>query len=125
MDGTQGPLTLTPPGDPDIRGLTADSRDVRPGFLFAALAGSRVDGRGFVDDAVARGAVAVLTDDPTRVAALTHPAPPLRLIFDANPRRRLAPMASRFYPPQPELLPPPPPTHPTTPLPALTRHIHP
>src|SRR5712671_675093 len=69
MDGTQGPLILTPPGDPDIRGLTADSRDVRPGFLFAALAGSRVDGRGFVDDAVARGAVAVLTDDPARFYA--------------------------------------------------------
>ena len=69
MDGAQGPLTLTPPGNPDIRGLTADSRDVRPGFLFAALAGSRADGRGFVDDAVARGAVAVLTDDPARFAA--------------------------------------------------------
>ncbi len=104
MDGTQGPLTLTPPGDPDIRGLTADSRDVRPGFLFAALAGSRVDGRGFVDDAVARGAVAVLTDDPTRVAALTQRSPPVRVIFDANPRRRLARMASRFYAPQPEVL---------------------
>ncbi len=104
MDGTQGPLILTPPGDPDIRGLTADSRDVRPGFLFAALAGSRVDGRGFVDDAVARGAVAVLTDDPARFAALTQRAPPVRVIFDTNPRRRLARMASRFYAPQPEML---------------------
>ena len=37
MDGTQGPLTFKPAGDLDIRGLTADSRLVKPGFLFAAL----------------------------------------------------------------------------------------
>src|SRR5579864_7699577 len=104
MDGAQGPLTLSPPGNPDIRGLTADSRDVRPGFLFAALPGSRVDGRGFVDDAVGRGAVAVLTDDPARFAALTQRAPPVCVIFDANPRRRLARMAARFYAPQPDTL---------------------
>src|SRR5258708_12532401 len=104
MAGPQRPITLRPPGAPALRALAADSRDVRPGFLFAALAGSRVDGRGFVDDAVARGAVAVLTDDPTRVAALTQRAPPVRVIFDANPRRRLARMASRFYAPQPEVL---------------------
>src|SRR5260221_12837449 len=123
MDGTQGPLTLTPPGDPDIRGLTADSRDVRPGFLFAALAGSRVDGRGFVDDAVARGAVAVLTDDPTRVAALTQRAPPVRVIFDANPRRRLARLASRFYAPQPEGLVAVPGTNGKTSVTVFTRQI--
>ena len=48
------------PSAMDIRGLTADSRAVRPGFLFAALAGSRTDGSRFVAEAVARGAVAVL-----------------------------------------------------------------
>jgi len=104
MDGAQGPLTLTSPGDPVIRGLTADSRDVKPGFLFAALAGTRVDGGRFVDDAVARGAVAVLTDDPGRYPALARREPPVRVIFDANPRRRLARMAARFYAPQPEAL---------------------
>ena len=104
MDGAQGPLTYAPAGGPDIRGLTADSRDVKPGFLFAALPGSRVDGRTFVDDAVAKGAVAVLTDDPQRFEALARREPPVRVIFDANPRRRLARMASRFYAPQPETL---------------------
>src|SRR5438552_3276191 len=48
---------------PEILGLTADSREVRPGYLFAALPGGKLDGRRFIADAVARGAVAVLTDD--------------------------------------------------------------
>ena len=44
----------------DVAGVTADSRQVVPGDLFAALPGSRADGRAFIADAVARGAVAVL-----------------------------------------------------------------
>ena len=45
---------------PTFTGLTSDSRQVRPGYLFAALAGTRADGAQYVKDAVARGAVAVL-----------------------------------------------------------------
>ena len=57
-------LAATPPGaDPEIVGLSADSRTVRPGFLFAALPGTRQDGRVFAADAVSRGAVAILTDN--------------------------------------------------------------
>src|SRR3546814_15606301 len=41
-------------------GLTSDSREVRPGFLFAALPGSRADGAQFVPEALRRGATAVL-----------------------------------------------------------------
>ena len=52
-------------GDPatEVGGISANSRAVRPGDLFAALSGSRADGRRFVADALARGAVAVLGDD--------------------------------------------------------------
>ena len=64
----------------EITGLTADSRDVRPGMLFAALPGSRADGRAFIDDALARGAVAIL-GDPS-LAGLEVPVP---LILDPNP----------------------------------------
>ncbi len=39
-----------------ITGITADSRAVAPGFLFAALPGAKADGRGFIAEAVARGA---------------------------------------------------------------------
>ncbi|HQU51101.1 MAG TPA: Mur ligase domain-containing protein, partial [Casimicrobiaceae bacterium] len=42
------------------RRVTSDSRDLRPGDAFAAWPGSRVDGRAFIPDAIARGASAVL-----------------------------------------------------------------
>ena len=82
----------------DVAGITADSRQVVPGDLFAALPGSRSDGRAFIADAVARGVVAVLapqgTDWPQGV-------PPRPLILDPEPRRRLAQMAAALAGPQP------------------------
>ncbi len=53
-------VTAGAPGDPDVARITHDSRAVTPGSLFAAFAGLRADGRRFVSDAVARGAVAAL-----------------------------------------------------------------
>jgi len=87
--------------DREIRGLTADSRAVERGFLFAALPGSRHDGRAFVAEAVARGAVAVLAPTGT---ALPEEARTAALITDDDPRRRLALMAARFYELQPRTI---------------------
>src|SRR5260221_2514996 len=89
---------------PDIAGLTADSREVRPGYLFAALSGSKLDGRRFIDDAVARGAVAILTDDARGLDDLRSFGQPVTIVTDANPRRRLALMAARFHAPQPRTI---------------------
>jgi UDP-N-acetylmuramoyl-L-alanyl-D-glutamate--2,6-diaminopimelate ligase len=102
MNGEGGIATIAPPGDPEIRGLSLDSRRVEPGFVFAALPGTRTDGKKFVDDAVARGAVVILTDDPKSYDALTRREPPVTIVGDPNPRRRVARMAARFYRPQPE-----------------------
>lgn len=79
-----------------LRGLTADSRKVEPGFLFAALPGGRHDGRTFIADAVQAGA--------THVLALPGTAVPegIELVADKNPRRRLAVLAAAFYGDQPE-----------------------
>lgn len=55
--------------DREVIGLTADSRQVTPGYLFAALPGTRADGRDFIDQAVASGAVALLVPTGTKVAA--------------------------------------------------------
>ena len=87
--------------DTKIRGLSADSRKVGPGFLFAALPGSREDGRSYIDHAVDNGAVAVLA--PTGTTLKDH-EPPVLLVTDDNPRRRLALMAARFYGGQPEVV---------------------
>ena len=74
-----------------ITGITADSRAVQPGYLFAALPGATADGRRFIAEAVERGAAAVLaplgTDWPAGV-------PPRPLITDAEPRRALARLAA-------------------------------
>ncbi|MEC8289706.1 MAG: Mur ligase domain-containing protein [Pseudomonadota bacterium] len=49
----------------NITGLTADSRAVKPGFLFAAMPGSTVDGREFTTSALQNGAVAILSPEGT------------------------------------------------------------
>ncbi len=86
--------TITP--DPQIDGLTADSRAVSRGFLFAALPGVNADGAKFIPQAEENGAAAILA--PPGVTSK------LPVIADAEPRRRLAQMAARFYPRQPEVI---------------------
>jgi UDP-N-acetylmuramoyl-L-alanyl-D-glutamate--2,6-diaminopimelate ligase len=84
--------------DPVIAGLTLDSRKVKPGYLFAALAGSHQDGAAFVADAVDRGAVAILTAPGAMLPLLDQGIVVLR---DDNPRRRVALMAAKFSDLQP------------------------
>jgi UDP-N-acetylmuramoyl-L-alanyl-D-glutamate--2,6-diaminopimelate ligase len=74
----------------EISGITADSRAVRPGFMFAALPGAKLDGRRFIADAVARGAAAVLAPEGTAWPEGVAPRP---LVTDAAPRARLARIA--------------------------------
>jgi UDP-N-acetylmuramoyl-L-alanyl-D-glutamate--2,6-diaminopimelate ligase len=79
---------------PALAGLTADSRAVAPGFLFAALPGAKADGRAFIAEAVARGAVAVLAPAGTAWPAAVNPVP---LLTAADPRRALALLAAAFH----------------------------
>jgi UDP-N-acetylmuramoyl-L-alanyl-D-glutamate--2,6-diaminopimelate ligase len=83
----------------DIMGLTADSRAVEPGFLFAALPGSQVDGRTFIGQAIERGAVAVMGPEATPRPRTPDGVP---YLAQANPRRALARMAAGFYDAQPK-----------------------
>jgi UDP-N-acetylmuramoyl-L-alanyl-D-glutamate--2,6-diaminopimelate ligase len=50
------------PGEIDIVGITDDSRMVKPGYLFAAVGGTRTDGHAYLAEAVQRGAVAVIME---------------------------------------------------------------
>ena len=77
----------------DICGISADSRTVQPGYLFAALAGVEADGRSFVGQAIENGAAAILTQEPM-VAGVP-------VVTSDNPRRDLALMAARFFEVQP------------------------
>lgn len=51
----------------DISGLTSDSREVRAGYLFAAFPGTKQDGRQFIEEAIKKGAVAILAPEGTSV----------------------------------------------------------
>jgi UDP-N-acetylmuramoyl-L-alanyl-D-glutamate--2,6-diaminopimelate ligase len=78
-----------------VTGLAVDSRRVKPGDIFFALAGHKTDGARFIDSAIASGAVAVAGD---------HPPPgnsPVPFVTTLNPRRALALAAAKFYPRQP------------------------
>jgi UDP-N-acetylmuramoyl-L-alanyl-D-glutamate--2,6-diaminopimelate ligase len=78
--------------DRPISGLVMDSRRVVPGNLFFALPGLRADGAGFIDEAVARGAVAVVT-----ARLPVHAPAKVTFIQVADPRAQLARVAQRYY----------------------------
>ncbi|MGH1349271.1 MAG: Mur ligase domain-containing protein, partial [Methyloligellaceae bacterium] len=74
----------------DITGLTADSREVRPGYLFAALPGSVMDGTKFIPSALEKGASAILMADDREVVIPDG----IAVIKVSNPRKFLAVFAS-------------------------------
>lgn len=80
-------------GDPgrQIVGLAYHSREVQPGFLFAAIRGYQHDGHEFVGEAVARGAVAVL------VERSVDTAPAITQIIVPDTRAALPHLACAFY----------------------------
>jgi UDP-N-acetylmuramoyl-L-alanyl-D-glutamate--2,6-diaminopimelate ligase len=91
-----------PARDPDIAAVTADSRAVASGTLFAALPGTKVDGATFIPAAVKSGAAAILcaaTADATAADGAGIP-----VIRAAEPRLALAHIAARFYPRQPQVI---------------------
>jgi UDP-N-acetylmuramoyl-L-alanyl-D-glutamate--2,6-diaminopimelate ligase len=83
--------------DIKVSGVTADSRVVKPGDVFVAIAGGKTDGARFVDSAIAAGAVAI-------VAERAPPAPlpaPIAFVRIANARRAVAAMAAKLFRRQP------------------------
>lgn len=77
-------------GNPEISGIEYDSRLVKPGSLFVAMRGKTSDGNRFVDQAIAAGAVAVVTDsdrDPAGIAWARV----------RHGRRALATLSANFY----------------------------
>ena len=77
-----------------VSGVTLDSRGVKPGDLYVALPGSRVHGAAFCAEAVAAGAVAILTDPDGRSRAAASGVP---VFVVADPRARLGEVACWVY----------------------------
>ena len=83
-------------GEMDVAGISADSRKVSPGTLFVAMSGSKADGAAFAEDAVRRGALAVVAARGAVGAKLGAP-----LVEVDDPRLALARAAALFYGRQP------------------------
>lgn len=79
-----------------ITGLAADSREIKPGFLFAALPGSVADGATYIPKAIAAGAAAIIASNGINAS--------VPVIVADNPRRVFAMAASRFFGAQPDLV---------------------
>ena len=85
-------------GGISVTGITADSRQVEPGFVFAALPGAKADGSRFIAGAAAKGAAAILAGP----AAEVPPGIQVPVLRARKPRRALALMAARFFGGQPK-----------------------
>ncbi|WP_409360781.1 UDP-N-acetylmuramoyl-L-alanyl-D-glutamate--2,6-diaminopimelate ligase [Bartonella heixiaziensis] len=83
----------------EITGISADSRQILPGYVFVALQGNQGDGRHYINDALKRGAQAIVTDCN---AVLENLSVPLLRVRDV--RHSLAIAAARFYSSQPETI---------------------
>jgi UDP-N-acetylmuramoyl-L-alanyl-D-glutamate--2,6-diaminopimelate ligase len=85
-----------------LTGLTADSRAVRPGFLFAALPGSALHGATYIATAIEAGAAAILTDAMgASLAQAALEGSPVALVVAQDPREALARAAALWYGAQP------------------------
>ncbi len=93
------PVEGTASRDVEVTGLSSDSRQVKPGVVFFALAGSKADGAAFAADAAKRGAAAVVTAKASGVAGLSVP-----VLSVEDPRLALALSAARFFGRQPETM---------------------
>ena len=88
LDGAE---VLAQTGNPEIKGVEYDSRRVKPGDLFVAMRGESSDGNKYIDQAIAAGAVAVISDSD---AAARDSIAWTRV---SHGRRALARVSANFY----------------------------
>jgi UDP-N-acetylmuramoyl-L-alanyl-D-glutamate--2,6-diaminopimelate ligase len=88
----QGAEVLFQSGNPVVSGVEYDSRRVRPGTAFVAMKGESSDGNRFIDQAIASGAVAVVTDSATEALR-----PGVGWAQVPHGRRALARLSANFY----------------------------
>ncbi|HEX6410207.1 MAG TPA: Mur ligase domain-containing protein, partial [Sphingomicrobium sp.] len=81
--------------DSEVTGFAIDHRKVAKGSVFGAFEGTVFNGEDFIEQAVDRGAAAVVARPEASVPSVPH-------LGDDNPRRLFAQLASKFYGPYPE-----------------------
>ena len=86
------------PEDVTINGVTCDSREVKPGYIFVAIQGEKNRGEDFVYEAISNGASAIVTSENSKLIL------DIPLIKDKNPRRYLSHISSTIYKNSPEIV---------------------
>ncbi|WP_340315038.1 UDP-N-acetylmuramoyl-L-alanyl-D-glutamate--2,6-diaminopimelate ligase [Rhizorhabdus argentea] len=89
------PDILGEAGQARVTGFAIDHRKVAPGTVFGAFKGARFNGEDFIGQAIADGAVAVVSAPDVSVEGVVH-------VSDAEPRRAFAALAARFFAPFPD-----------------------
>jgi len=92
LDVLHGAEVLAQQGNPSISGIEYDSRRVKPGSVFVAMRGESSDGNKFIDQAIAAGAVAIVTDSATE-----NPRQGVSWAQVPHGRRALARLSENFY----------------------------
>ncbi|RWA65797.1 UDP-N-acetylmuramoyl-L-alanyl-D-glutamate--2,6-diaminopimelate ligase [Mesorhizobium sp.] len=93
------PVEGTASPDLEVTGISSDSRTVKTGVVFFALAGSKADGAAYAVDAAKRGALAIVAGKGSAISGLSVP------VFSVDdPRLALALSAARFYGKQPQTM---------------------
>ena len=92
LDVLHGAEVLAQQGNPSISGIEYDSRRVKPGSVFVAMRGESSDGNEFIDQAIAAGAVAIVTDSATE-----NPRQGVSWAQVPHGRRALARLSENFY----------------------------
>ncbi len=87
-----GAEILSQSGNPGVRGVEYDSRQVKPGDVFVAMRGETSDGNKYIDQAIAAGAVAVVTD-----SVAEKPREGVAWAQVPHGRRALARLSANFY----------------------------
>jgi len=98
-------LATSGAGAVEVTGLAVDSREVKPGYLFAAMPGTKMHGAEFIEYALRMEAAAVLTDrEGARIAADEITASNAALVVAEDPRQALAFAAALWFAAQPETM---------------------
>ncbi|MFY0618655.1 UDP-N-acetylmuramoyl-L-alanyl-D-glutamate--2,6-diaminopimelate ligase [Shimia sp.] len=98
-------LTALGGANPEITGLAVDSRDVKDGYLFAALPGTRVHGGTFIQFALRMGASAILTDAAgAKIAESELDQSGAAVVIAEDPRQALAYTSALFFGKQPGII---------------------
>jgi UDP-N-acetylmuramoyl-L-alanyl-D-glutamate--2,6-diaminopimelate ligase len=90
LDLLDGVEILAQSGNPQVTGVEYDSRRVKPGNVFVAMHGDSSDGNRFIDQAIAAGAVAIVTDSDRRPENVAR-------VQVTHGRRALAGVSANFY----------------------------